>query len=180
MSNWELFLGCVDDPASGGRTRMVPDAMKRIAAYLCIFGTLPFPAEKGSAPPKRPGGVLGNSGAEPQRGQASALPLWLLYTSESIVQLNTLLTCFLTHPSRGDSLWPAFAGTGAGQGLLCRRHSHPSHPHEATQLGILGCQQHCFSAAPWNMPSITHSATPHLFIHPTHTRSLSKGEWVLY
>ena len=30
-----------------------------------------------------------------------------------------LLTCFLTHPSRGGSPWPAFAGTEAGQGLLC-------------------------------------------------------------
>jgi hypothetical protein len=32
----------------------------------------------------------------------------------------------LTHPNRGGSLWPAFAGIGAGQGLLCRRRSHPN------------------------------------------------------
>jgi hypothetical protein len=31
-------------------------------------------------------------------------------------------------PKQGDSLWPAFAGTGTGQGLLCRRRSHPSRP----------------------------------------------------
>jgi hypothetical protein len=28
-------------------------------------------------------------------------------------------------------------------------------PTRATQLRIPGCQQHCLSAVPWNMPSLT-------------------------
>jgi hypothetical protein len=29
-----------------------------------------------------------------------------------LLVLTRVLTYFLTHPSRGDSLWPVFAGTG--------------------------------------------------------------------
>jgi hypothetical protein len=32
---------------------------------------------------------------------------------------------------------------------------HHQYPTRATQLGIPGCQQHCFPAVPWNMAAIT-------------------------
>jgi hypothetical protein len=49
--------------------------------------------------------------------------------------LVTSLTCFLTHPRRGGSPWPAFAGTRAGQ-VLCS--CAVGAPTRATQLGIPG------------------------------------------
>ena len=85
--------------------------------------------------------------------------------------LTYLLTYFLTHPSRGDSLWPAFAGTEAGQGLLCRRRSHPSHPTRDPGLSTALLSRSTLEHA------ITHSATPHL--RPTHTRSLSNSSTLL-
>jgi hypothetical protein len=44
-----------------------------------------------------------------------------------------LLTYFLTHPNRGDSLWQAFAGRSPGGGLQCLRRSRP-HPTRAPGL----------------------------------------------
>ena len=82
-----------------------------------------------------------------------------------------LLTYLLTHPSRGDSLWPAFAGTEAGRGLLCRRRSHPSHPTRDPGLSTALLSRSTLEHA------ITHSATPHL--RPTHTRSLSNPSTLL-
>ena len=46
---------------------------------------------------------------------------------------SRLLTYFLTHPNRGDSLWQAFAGRSPGGGLQCLRRSHP-HPTRAPGL----------------------------------------------
>ena len=42
------------------------------------------------------------------------------------IQCAYLLTYFLTHPNRGDSLWQAFAGRSPGGGLQCLRRSHPN------------------------------------------------------
>jgi hypothetical protein len=36
---------------------------------------------------------------------------------------------------------------------------------QATQLGIPGCQQHCFPAVPWNMPSLTAVRILLTFLH---------------
>jgi hypothetical protein len=96
---------------------------------------------------------------------------------------------FLTRPSRGDSPWPAFAGTWTGQGLLCRRRSHPRYPRRCPVKykpppvlpNLYPTRDPGLSTALLSRSTlehaITHSATPHL--RPTHTRSLSNSSALL-
>jgi hypothetical protein len=86
---------------------------------------------------------------------------------------SDLPTYFLTHPSRGDSLWPAFAGTEAGQGLLYRRRSHPSHPTRdpglSTALLSRSTLEHAIThSAAYSPTSYSHSFTLKLFSPPLH------------
>jgi hypothetical protein len=45
-------------------------------------------------------------------------------------------------------------------------------PTRATQLETPGSQQHCFSAAPWNMPSLTTLHLTYVLITLAHSRTL--------